>query len=136
MARREKRKHNCKIDQRKSNRNTRSFTHLQREIVSGRVVILFPDTFRTLRLSNSPIESGRDTKRLEETSSSSSFCSPAMESGRTCFPPTNKTDIRNNIKKFYNQVTLPNKEFQVASSPLNHQGCSPVLLQQNLNFVS
>lgn len=58
--------------------------YLQRAMLSGRVLSLFPDTLRTFRLSNSPIESGRDCRRLEETSSSSSFCNPAIESGMAC----------------------------------------------------
>jgi hypothetical protein len=78
-------------------KSTRDCIHLHREIVSGRAFSLFPDTLRTLRLSNRPIESGRDTKRLEETSNTSSFCSPAIESGRTCFPTPIKQTLRRNI---------------------------------------
>lgn len=56
-------------------------TNLQCAMDSGRAFSLFPDTLRDLRLSNNPMESGRDSKRLDETSSSSSFCNPAIESG-------------------------------------------------------
>lgn len=59
--------------------------HLQRAMDSGRAVSLFPDRLRIFRLTSNPMVSGRDSKRLDETSSSASFCSPAIESGIACF---------------------------------------------------
>ena len=62
--------------------------YLQRATLSGRELSLFPETFKTFRLINNPMESGKDFKRLDETLSSSNFCSPAIESGMICFPYT------------------------------------------------
>jgi len=52
---------------------------------SGRAISLLADTLRIFRLTSNPMESGRDSKTLDETSSSTSFFSPAIESGITCF---------------------------------------------------
>lgn len=53
-------------------------------MLSGSAVRLFAFTLRILRLSNIPIESGRDSKEFEDTSSSSSFLSFEIASGINC----------------------------------------------------
>lgn len=53
-------------------------------MLSGMVLILLLEMFKILRDVNKPMESGNDSKRLDETSSSSSFTNPAIESGSTC----------------------------------------------------
>lgn len=50
-------------------------------MLSGRDLSLLPDTLRIFRLNSSPIESGNDVRKLEESWSSSKHSSPAMESG-------------------------------------------------------
>jgi hypothetical protein len=59
--------------------------NLQRETDSGRAVSLFPDRLRNFRLVSNPMQSGRDSKRFDETSSSTIIFSSAIESGITCF---------------------------------------------------
>lgn len=53
-------------------------------MLSGSVVRLFAVTLRILRLSKKPIESGRDSREFEDTSSSSSFLSFEIASGINC----------------------------------------------------
>lgn len=82
------------------NRKQILIKYLHPAMLSGRVFSLFPDTLRTFRLSNNPIESGRYSSRLEETSSTSSSFNPAIESGMTCFAHYKPDVLRNNIKEF------------------------------------
>lgn len=53
-------------------------------MLSGSEVRLLADTLRILRLSNMPIESGRDSREFEDTSSSCSFFSFEIASGINC----------------------------------------------------
>lgn len=61
--------------------------YLQWQMLSGKVTSLFPDTSKIFKLNNKPIESGSNSKRLEERCSSWRFSKLAIESGITCFPP-------------------------------------------------
>jgi len=58
--------------------------YLQRQILSGRAVNLFPETLRILNLSKRPMESGSESKELEDRFNSSRFSKPAIESGIAC----------------------------------------------------
>jgi len=113
---------------------------------SGRAVSLFPDTLRIFRLTSNPMESGRDSKTLDETSSSTSFCSPAIESGIACFngTKTSKT-ISYNKQLNYNLFQMLNNEllhFKVTSfflfwfKSLHVNGFKHLLvdLNQTLNY--
>lgn len=53
-------------------------------MLSGSEVKLFEVTLRILRLSNMPIESGRESREFEDKSSSSSFLSFEIASGINC----------------------------------------------------
>lgn len=80
-------------------------------MLSGRTSSLLEETSRIFKLYNSPMESGSDSKRLEERFNSSRLLSPAIESGIICFPRINKPKISQN-----EEIKVPDKQEKRNSS--------------------
>lgn len=80
-------------------------------MLSGSEVSLFPVTFKILRLSNSPIESGRDLRRFEDKSSSSSFSSPEIVSGKNCKKKKDLVTTRDDTNKM-TPIKISSSDYQ------------------------